>query len=509
MSLSVREAASLSAEELEARTQEVEARSAILTANRRCVIRQRDASAHSMPELWPRAASLTASRGDSRQRDAYLSIRPRSHSGGELTSSYTADASRSTEWQLERLAQEIPVVEAQRAEHIEKLTARMDSALRHVDGLSAHLEDLADGELCDAWALQHSHREKLHFQAAQRAAEKAAADSDAAREALQRRLVEVCQLWQVDREALQCAWRETRTVESRMQAVVERDDKTLLLTKRKLESEQAAHAQSKSVAEEDTKTAVGELTALLQFVSNVVEQHVAACAELAATKLEYQAAQAAAESTITELRAAHATELERIKREAFIWRGRLEGELESMKGQVASEQAARVAAESSITELRAEHATELERIKDEAFISRGWLENELESMKRQVISEQAAHVETKAAAEASAATALEELTTEIEAHAAIKVRHAAESASWLSREAKFNADMNHLRASIVIAEEQQAALLSELQALTMTVQKVTRTHLQGNQSELARELPELQSESHTRLHGMNDAKMET
>ena len=46
------------------------------------------------------------------------------------------------EWDASRLARELPAVEARRAQHMGKLHHRIDSALRHVDGLSAHLDDL-------------------------------------------------------------------------------------------------------------------------------------------------------------------------------------------------------------------------------------------------------------------------------------------------------------------------------------------------------------------------------
>eukprot|EP01043_Picozoa_sp_COSAG02_P118038 COSAG02_NODE_54612_length_295_cov_0.770408_1_plen_98_part_11 len=72
--------------------------------------------------------------------------------------------------------------------------------------------------------------------------------------------------------------------------------------------------------------------------------------------------------------------------------------------------------------------------------------------------------------------------------------------------------MANLRASIVISEEQQAVLSSELQALTMTVEKATQIYPGENQTrsqELPPEVPELQPECHTRLHAMNDAKLET
>ena len=112
---SVMEVVNMSIQELEAKAQQVEAR----------------------------AATLAASRGE--RRDAYSTrtIAP-VHGNGGQASGYAADAADApTEWELERLAQELPVVEARRAEHIGKLATRIDSALRHVDGLSTHLDDLA------------------------------------------------------------------------------------------------------------------------------------------------------------------------------------------------------------------------------------------------------------------------------------------------------------------------------------------------------------------------------
>ena len=114
---SVMEVVNMSIQELEAKAQQVEARAAQLASRAERPAEGDGRAGRGRPPAYERAAE----------------------GGG-----YAVDtAAESSDWELARLAQELPVVEARRAQHIGKLATRIDSALRHVDGLSTHLDDLA------------------------------------------------------------------------------------------------------------------------------------------------------------------------------------------------------------------------------------------------------------------------------------------------------------------------------------------------------------------------------
>ena len=126
---SVMEVVNMSIAELEAKAQQVEARAASLAASRGY-------------GGWARSPMRTEREDMAREVARHSLAR-----GGERdhpNSGYVGDpAVAPTPWELERLAQELPVVEARRAHHIARMATRIDSALRHVDGLSTHLDDLS------------------------------------------------------------------------------------------------------------------------------------------------------------------------------------------------------------------------------------------------------------------------------------------------------------------------------------------------------------------------------
>lgn len=334
---------------------------------------------------------------------------------------------------------------------INRLSIQVHSALQYVDGISGHLDDLDQELNVQQQECERLDREKQIIEACKRAAEKTAADSDVVCEVLQSRMAEMKHLWQLDRVALQSATQMVAEMESRLRAAVDSDNKTakkVVLIKTKLAAEQAAHVQTKATADKANAAGVDELTALMQLASNAAELHLAVKAEAAAAKAEAAAAVRASESAEAAYRA-------------------------------------------STAELRAAHIAEINSIKDEATTEQRRLESKVKSLKYQLESEQAA-------AKASAATAIEELTAEIESHAKTKARHESDFTAWRSREAELHAD-NESRADELktwqatckdlqeSAAERQAMLLSEIDALTSMLRKITQ-NLCGKQTSSRKQL---------------------